>query len=312
MARGFYLYGASPSELAQQQGRYESLFTNAAEGNRAAALGAGQFNIQAQIQAQQADEQARQLDAQRRMQAFAIQSRDAEQAAARAEEMRRFNLGQSIAQDERRRAIDFQTRFQEPEAQLQLEGRKLTNELLKVKPTQEANSRLAGLMDYFSTPRPRDSVDMNAFAKAYQVPVTEIKPLVDRADSEFAAQQATELNKALNARIAAWEKAATQAADVPTSATPDIIARIRSSVESEAGRVHPKVKFNPATGFWQVGEVQSAPTASGAAITPEMIDRVRGNVSSDVASRLGFATPPAESNRAVRRYALVNGQLQLQ
>lgn len=326
MATPFYLYGSSPDALAAQQQNYERLFTSAAEGNRGAAMDAGRFNIQAQIQAQQADEQARQLDAQRRMQAFAIQSRDAEMAAARGEEMRRFNLGQSIAEQERKRAINFQTKFQEPEALEALEGRRLTNKLLKARPDMEANQRLAGVMEYFSVPRPRDSVDVNAFSKAYQVPAAEITPFVEKADSEFAAQQAGQLNAELNARKSAWEKAVTAATKVATEAPPDIIARIKSSVEAEQGKIHPKVKFDQASGFWKVGETQPAPAPASPTsyvpgkrygnlrylggdpnvesswkpvteatsvaglpgITPEIQDRVRGNVASGMAARLGL------------------------
>ena len=62
MARAFYLYGSSPDSLASQQANYDALFTRTAEGNRAAMADAERFNIQAFLQAQAADEAARERD----------------------------------------------------------------------------------------------------------------------------------------------------------------------------------------------------------------------------------------------------------
>lgn len=67
---GFYLYGANPSELANQQFGYDQFFTRTAEGNRAAAADAERFNIQAFLQAQAADEAARERDSAMRANLF--------------------------------------------------------------------------------------------------------------------------------------------------------------------------------------------------------------------------------------------------
>lgn len=80
MARGFYLYGGTPDALANQQFGYDQFFTRTAEGNRAAMADAERFNIQAFLQAQAADEDARQRDA--AMRASLFQNEQSRGAAA--------------------------------------------------------------------------------------------------------------------------------------------------------------------------------------------------------------------------------------
>lgn len=282
MASRFYLYGASPSELAQQQAGYESRFTNVAEGNRGAAMDANRFNIQAQIEAQRADEAARQNDAQRRMQAFAIQSRDAEQAATRSENQRRYDFGQGIEMEERNRIRDFQTRFEIPQNQASLEKARLTNELLKVAPQQERNNRLASFQNDFSVPRDISNFNPDMIAESYGLPKETVIPVLESSYKNFAIDNAAKLNAMMNSSLAALEKARSQDGAPYTADDKDKLM-LKDRIEAQFGKIHPEVKFNSERGFWQVGQPQAA------------------------------AQPAAtESNRAVKKYVLVNGQLQLQ
>lgn len=94
MAVPFFLYGSSPDALAAQQQNYERLFTNAAEGNRAAAQSVNATSLQAYLQAQAADDAAREFDARNRI--------------AQMEEARRQNVADRIEAEGKRR-FDIET-----------------------------------------------------------------------------------------------------------------------------------------------------------------------------------------------------------
>jgi len=110
MAKGFFLYGSSPDALANQQFGYDQFFTRTAEGNRAAMADAERFNIQAFMQAQAADEAARERDSVMRANLFQndMARRAAEQqtAFARSLDARNFAANQAQAKSQ----ADFRER----------------------------------------------------------------------------------------------------------------------------------------------------------------------------------------------------------
>lgn len=110
MAKQFYLYGSSPDALANSQFGYDQFFTRTAEGNRAAMADAERFNIQAFMQAQAADEAARERDSVMRANLFqndmARRAAAQQTAFARSLDARDFATNQAQAKSQ----ADFRER----------------------------------------------------------------------------------------------------------------------------------------------------------------------------------------------------------
>lgn len=279
MAKQFYLYGSSPDALANSQFGYDQFFTRTAEGNRAASADAQRFNIQAFLQAQAADEAARERDAAMRANMFqnqAAQRMAAEQAGyARSVDARNF----AAQNEERARRNWFQDTFIVPEAQQKIERARLENDFLKNAPVEEQSNRALKVRDFVAKyPANPETIDPKQIAANFRVPEAEVAAILKPASEEFAYNQAAQLNQMFNARL--YQIANPKGAGaVPVEITPEIKQQVRNAVESEAGRMHKDVRFDPEAGAFVVGK-----NASGG----------------------------GSSQAPVKRYTLVNGQLQLQ
>lgn len=204
----FFLYGNSPSELAQQQAGYESRFTNAAEGNRSAAAQAAQVSLSAFLQAQAADDQARQFDARNRMALFSDERQRGDQMRRENENMRRYNVDFGLDQQDRRRAMedrsramDFNTRFGIPRQEAEIARIKAETVRAQREPTSNAdtaamvNTRLNII---------GDAIDAGLVDTADQI--MRLAPGTPPDQAEMYAQ----IGKQVKAQIA-MEKAAEQA-----------------------------------------------------------------------------------------------------
>ncbi len=257
----FSLYASSPDGLAQQQQNYERLYAGAAEGNRAANVDAQRFNIQAMIQAQQADEAARVHDAQNQMQAFRIQSADAENR-------RRFDLGQTLASNERARAEEFQRNFIIPQEQQKLDIGKARLAEFASLPAQQSEAAYASMLDFANNPK-SPHLDLTAFTKAFKQK-DEVAALVwQKYDADYATRQAALLNQQVNSRLASIAESQIKAnpAWVADEATKNTVRR---QVEAELPTgLHKSVKLNR-DGFYKAG-------GDVAAAIPEDAEVVAGN-----------------------------------
>jgi len=247
----FSLYASSPDGLAQQQQNYERVFAGAAEGNRAANMDAQRFNIQAMIQAQQADEAARVHDAQNQMQAFRVQSADAENR-------RRFDLGQSQAETERMKAEAFQNNFVIPQAQQTLEANKFKLDEFKNRPAKEADAMLDSMIAYSIDPKSQFISDAKTFGEAFKQKEDVARPVWEQMRARHVARQAALLNQQVNSRLASIAESQIKVnpewvADEATKNT------VRRQVEAELPTgLHKSVKLNR-DGFYQaVGDVAAA------------------------------------------------------
>lgn len=247
----FSLYASSPDGLAQQQMAMERYYTGTAEGNRAANMDAQRFNIQAMIQAQQADEVARANDNARAIESMRYQAQDAENR-------RRFDMGQSLAANERAKAEEFQRNFIIPDATQRLEAGKLNLQTLKEKPMRDDREKVARMTAFIGSNPEAARIPVESIAGMFDVKPEAVKPFHAQADSDLAINDAARLNAALNARLSAMTKTGVNQAKIEI--TPELVALAKKSVEAEAGKVHGSVKFNPATGYWQAGAFASEPT----------------------------------------------------
>lgn len=256
----FSLYASSPDGLAQQQMAMERYYTGAAEGNRAADIGAQQFNIQAMIQAQQADEAARVNDSERQMAAFRNQTADAENR-------RRFDLAQQQDATQRARAEAFQNAFIIPQKQQELAEGAAKLKYFADAPVREAQEKLDAARQFLFTNPASARANLNDVASMFDVKPDLLKPLYDQASSTLAVGDASRLNQAYNARMSALVTARTAngVAYVPTVTD---ATTIRNQVESEAGKIHPSVKYDSASWVWRVGGASPQAMTTPAALLP--------------------------------------------
>lgn len=255
------LYGASPSELAQQQRGYEASFFNAAERNMSAAERAAQINLNNQLRAEQEDEQARLRDQTTRMNLwqYGDQRNRAMQAdaAQNQESRRRFDVGVEL--DRERMDLGKAQRDLE-----RAEKQRADAAALALRADERKRASIASVLDYFAEPKPLKSVDFRLLADATGVPEATIRPLAERADNNFAFSLAADMNAAL-ADAEAREVAALTKSN--GGIAPDntirqqVRNRLKTMIELQVAEKHPRVKFNEKNFAWEVAGAKSPDAA---------------------------------------------------
>lgn len=186
MAREFFLYGSNPDALASQQFGYDQFFTRTAEGNRAAMADAERFNIQAFLQAQAADEAARERD--NVMRANLAQNNLARQSAAEQTGFARMIDARNFAAQEANRKQQEQINAPIIAAQTELmkAQAKAANENTGLKMGHELASRAASQGLIFSPKDAEQKFGLPAqTASLYFEQAKDVQNAIDAQDAEL-------------------------------------------------------------------------------------------------------------------------------
>lgn len=152
----FFLYGASPSELAQQQQNYTQLFSNAAESNANRAQAANTTSLQAFLDSQRADDAARTVEARNRIAMFENQQQLAAQTAANTENNRRFNVDLGLKLREMNQKDRYNQQYGYPAVQAETDLRKA-----QAKSTQEQGSTALKTLQFSHERAQQDAANGN-------------------------------------------------------------------------------------------------------------------------------------------------------
>jgi hypothetical protein len=325
MARGFYLYGSNPDALANQQFGYDQFFTRTAEGNRAAMADAERFNIQAFLQAQAADEAARERD--NVMRANLVQNDLSRKAAAEQTGFARMIDARNFAAQEanRKRQDEINAPIIAAQTELMKAQAKAANENTGLKMGHELASRAAQQGLIFS---PKDAEQKfglpTQIASLYFEQAKDVQNAIDAQDSELAsaAKIMTAYNQAK--RQLAEVTAKPIDSDFWETGTPNADAR-----NAEVAKITETIKLlQPRVDYLQnnrrqdiLNQLQIDPeTGTYVPILPQRPWRSGGKTATSGGGGSSFfqgqnpaaTTTATESNRAVKKYVLVNGELQLQ
>lgn len=249
----FRLYGANPSELAQQQAQYDNLFTRTAESNRAAGADASRFNLQAWIQAQQANIANQQQAENEAVRAMQYRAQMAQAAAKEAEDRRRFDITRGDAATR----LGFEDRRQNYLEQAEADRVRRDASNAETGGYREAYKRL-------SKPQPIESVDFTLLSKATGLPEETLHPMAEKADRDFAVQQAVNMNNEYRNQIEGIENPGGRG--IPRTLSDDELKTIRENVERRYTDRHKAIKWDNIGKVWYYSK--DNPDAASVDFTP--------------------------------------------
>lgn len=255
----FQLYSSSPDGLAQLQRGYEASFLGADQSNREAASRAAEINLRNFLQARAQDEAARKDDMQRREQLRQERMAMALKDRSFSEDRRQFDIGADLKR--------FENRLKESDRAFNISENRRLEALEKTADKEDFRRQgLAAVVREFRNPRPASSVDFGLLSGATGVPESDMRPIAERSDEEFAYNQAAAMNQQLSSREQEYInqlRKSTMGIEPPQEAKTKIREQLKQAIELESGRRHPRIQFNPVAYAWEVASTPAQGTATG-------------------------------------------------
>lgn len=221
MATPIWFSGSSPDAAFAREDAWRRERTGVLEGDRSARAQADAMTLQAFLNNQAREDRLREVDFNRNWQSQEAASRTGEFA-------RQFDANLAYNRD----VLKNQS--------------KMDAARLKSFANETALAGELEAQDYFAKPRPISDVDFNLLTRTTGLPQPKLRSLAEKADADYAATQAAQLN----AQFFNAQQKQIAALNVPTLPL-EMVERLRKSIEAQAVKIHPLVKFNYRDNAWE-------------------------------------------------------------